>query len=153
MGRRRSLSDMQISRVFGALRAATIGSIALLAAGCGAGTEPTLVTVFPTASSISVDDYATFVVRNDSRETIYVGRCGERVQTGLDRRVGLRWENEMAALCILSLYMPPLQLAPGASVTDSVLVRSAGTFRVFIGYGRGDDRILYNAWSGGFTVD
>jgi hypothetical protein len=142
---------MTTSRLFG--RTATLAACAVVALACGGPTEPSDVAVIATAGSFAVDEYVPFVIRNDGHETIYVGRCGERVQTGLDRRVGARWENEMAALCILSFYVPPLQLAPGESVTDSVLVRSAGTFRVFIGYGRGDDRILYNAWSGGFTVD
>ena len=132
---------------------AMLGACAVFALACDGPTEPSDVTVIATARSVAVDEYALFEVRNDGRETIHVGRCGERVQTGLDRRVGARWENEMAALCVLSFYMPPLQLAPGESVTDSVLVRSAGTFRVFIGYGRGDDRILYTAWSGSFTVE
>lgn len=61
--------------------------------------------------------------------------------------------NERAASCILSYYAGPLALAPGESVTDSVLVRSAGTFRLFVGYGRGEQRILYQARSGAFRVD
>ncbi|MGH7638110.1 MAG: hypothetical protein ACREOK_10710, partial [Gemmatimonadaceae bacterium] len=72
--------------------------------------------------AFAVDTYATFVVGNHAREIIHVDRCGERVQAGLDRRVGARWENETAALCILAYYAGPLALAPGESVTDSVLV-------------------------------
>lgn len=144
---------MTTSRLFDAVRSASLAACAVAALACGGPTEPSDVTVMVTAGSVAVDAYARFVVRNDGRETIHVGRCGERVQTGLDRRVGARWENEMAALCVLSFYMPPLPLAPGESVTDSVLVRSAGTFRVFVGYGRGNERILHNAWSGSFTVD
>lgn len=96
---------------------------------------------------------ATFVVTNHLRETIHVDRCGEHVQAGLDRRVGARSENEMAAFCVLSHYAGPLALAPGESVTDSLQVRSAGAFRLFVGYGRGDQRILYQARSGAFRVD
>jgi hypothetical protein len=144
---------MTISRTFDGMRMAMYGAFAIFALGCGGPTEPSDVVVIPTAGAFSVDEHATFVVRNEGRETIYLARCGERVQAGVDRRVGLRWQNEMAGLCILSLYVPPLQLEPGESVTDSVLMRSPGTFRVFVGYGRGDDRILYNAWSRGFRVD
>ena len=144
---------MTTSRMFETMRATTLAACAVIALACGGATEPSDVAVIATESSFAVDEYVHFVVRNAGRESIYLGRCGERVQTGLDRRVGGRWENEMAALCILSFYMPPLQLAPGESVTDSVLVRSAGTFRVFVGYGRGNERILHNAWSGSFTVD
>jgi hypothetical protein len=144
---------MMTSRILGVARIAMFGAIAITAPGCGGPTEPSDVAVFPTASGFAVDDWIPFVVRNDGRETIYVDRCGERVLAGLDRRVGTRWENEMATLCVLSFYVPPLALAPGESVTDSVLVRSAGRYRLFVGYGRGDDRILYRAWSGGFSVD
>jgi hypothetical protein len=129
------------------------GAITIMTLGCGGPTEPSDVAVIPTANGFAIDEWVTFVVRNDGRETIHVDRCGERVLAGLDRRVGGRWENEMAALCVLAIYVPPLQLAPGESVTDSVLVRSAGRYRLFVGYGRGEQRILYRAWSGGFTVD
>jgi hypothetical protein len=145
---------MMIQRLSGALRAAMSGAFIALAIACGEPIDPTSdVTVVPTAGTFAVDTYATFAVTNHFRETIYVDRCGERVQAGLDRKVGARWENEMAALCILWYYVGPLALAPGESVTDSVLVRSAGTFRLFVGYGRGEQRILYQARSAGFRVD
>lgn len=129
-----------------------LAAAGLLAAGCGGDlTYPSAVKVAPTATNFAVNSYATYMVRNDSRETIHVDRCGTHVQVGLDRRVGDEWQNEMAAVCILSYYTGPLALAPGESVTDSVLVRSAGTFRVYVSYGRGDERDL--ARSGGFTVE
>ena len=140
---------MTTSRISAAARVVTLTALAF---GCGGPTAPSAVTVLPSSSSFSVGDYAIFTVRNGARETIYVDRCGEHVQAGLDRRVGLVWENEMAAICILSFYVPPLALAPGESVADSVLVRNPGTYRLFVGYGRGDDRILYQARSGGFVV-
>lgn len=145
---------MMIRRVSGALRAAMPGAFIAFAIACGEPTNPTSdVTVVPTAATLAVGTYATFVVSNQTRETIHVDRCGERVQAGLDRKVGARWENEVGAFCILSYYAGPLALAPGESVTDSVLVRSAGTFRLFVGYGRGAQRILYQARSGAFRVD
>ena len=145
---------MLIRRVSGVLRAAMSGAFIALAIACGEPTDPTSdVTVVPTAGTFAVDAYARFVVSNHRRETIHVDRCGERVQAGLDRKVGPSWETEMAALCVLSYYAGPLALAPGESVTDSVLVRSPGTFRLFVGYGRGEQRILYQARSGGFRVD
>ena len=148
------LSHMMIERVNGALRTAMLGAFSAFAIACGEPTNASPgVTVVPTAATFAVDAYATFVVSNQTRETILVDRCGERVQAGLDRRVGARWENEMAALCVLSYYAGPLSLAPGESVTDSVLVRSAGTFRLFVGYGRGEQRILYQARSVAFRVD
>ena len=140
-------------RTGGALRVACMAVVTALAMGCGGDlTYPSAVKVAPTASNFALDSYATFVVRNDSRQTIHVDRCGNHVQVGMDRRVGGEWENEMAAMCVLSYYAGPLALEPGESVTDSVLVRSAGTFRVYVGYGRGEQRILYQARSGGFTV-
>lgn len=145
---------MMIQRVSGALCSAMPGAFIAFAIGCSETTNASLdVTVVPTAEAFAVDAYATFVVSNHRRETIHVDRCGERVQAGLDRRVGASWENEMAALCVLSYYAGPLALAPGESVTDSVLVRSPGTFRLFVGYGRGEQRILYLARSGAFRVD
>ena len=123
-------------------------------AGCsGDLTYPNTVKVAPTASNFAVDSYAKFVVQNGGREAIHVDRCGDRVLAGLDRRVGGEWENSVGSFCILSYYTGPLTLQPGESVTDSVLVRSAGTFRVYVGYGRGEQRILYQARSGGFTVE
>lgn len=145
---------MMIRRVNGALRTVMPGAVIAFASGCGEPTNvSTDVTVVPSAATFAVDTYATFVVSNQTRETIHLDRCGERVQAGLDRRVGADWENEIGAFCILSYYAGPLALAPGESVTDSVLVRSAGTFRLFVGYGRGEQRILYQARSGAFGVD
>lgn len=144
---------MMNSRIPGVARMAMFGALAIVTLGCGGLTEPSDVAVIPTANGFAIDEWVTFVVRNDGRETIHVDRCGERVLAGLDRRVAGRWENEMATLCVLSFYVPPLALAPGESVTDSVLVRSPGRYRLFVGYGRGDTRILHKAWSGGFTVD
>jgi hypothetical protein len=129
-----------------------ISVLAVIAAGCDGVTGTDGVAVLPTARTFSTDAFATFVVRNDTRETIHVDRCGSRVLAGLDRRKGLHWENEMAALCVLSIISTPLALAPGESVTDSVLVRSSGIYRVVVGYGRGNLRILYQARSGNFTV-
>jgi hypothetical protein len=145
---------MTMTRTCGALRVAFVAAVAALAAGCGGDlTYPNGVKVMPTTGNFALESYATFVVRNETRETVHVERCGDRVQAGLDRRVGGEWQNEMAAICILSYYAGPLLLEPGESVTDSVLVRSAGTFRVYVGYGRGEQRILHQARSGGFTVD
>ena len=100
------------SRLIHRLRRAAFGAAATIMLGCGGATEPFGVAVIPTSGSFAVDDYATFVVRNDGRETIYVERCGHRVSAGLDRRVATGWENEMAALCVLSFYAGPLPLAP-----------------------------------------
>lgn len=141
-------------RTGGAVRVAFLAAAAAFTVGCsGDLTYPSAVRVSPTAGNFALESYVTFVVRNDSRQTIHLERCGNHVQVGLDRRVGGEWQNEMAALCVLSYYAGPLALEPGESVTDSVLVRSAGTFRVFVGYGRGEQRILYQARSGSFTVD
>lgn len=130
-----------------------ISAIALIAAGCGGVTDTDDVAVVPTERAFTTGAYATFVVRNETRETIHVDRCGNRVLAGIDRREGLLWENEMAALCALSVISTPLALASGESVTDSVLVRNPGVHRVFVGYGRGDLRILYQARSGSFIVE
>ena len=131
-----------------------VAAAGIFAAGCGGElTYPSAVKVAPTAATFPVNSYATFVVRNDSREAIHVDRCGTHVQVGLDRRVGGEWQNEMAAVCILSYYTGPLTLEPGEAVSDSVLVRSAGTFRVYVGYFRGAQDGLSLARSGGFTVD
>src|SRR5688572_9108045 len=122
---------MTMTRTGGALRVAYVAIVAAIAVGCNGNlTYPNGVKVAPTAGNFALESYATFVVRNETRETIYVERCGDRVQAGMDRRVGGDWQNEMAAICILSYYAGPLVLEPGESVTDSVLVRSAGTFRV-----------------------
>ena len=144
---------MTITRMRGAAIGAALTVGAALTAACGGNlTYPTDVKVLPVAANFAVDSYATFLVRNETRQTIHVDRCGTRVQAGLDRRVGGEWQNEMAAVCILSYYTGPLALAPGESVTDSVLIRSPGTFRVFVGYGSGNQDILYLARSGGFSV-
>jgi len=144
---------MTMTRATGALRTTFLAAVAMTAVACGDLTYPSAVKVAPTASVFAVDSYATFVVRNDSPKTIQVARCGDRVQVGLDRRVGGEWQNEMAGLCILSYYGGPFMLAPGESVTDSVLVRSAGTFRVSVAYGTGDERVLRQVESGAFTVE
>lgn len=141
-------------RTGSALRVAFLAAATALAVGCeGDLTYPSAVKVAPTAGNFALDSYATFVVRNDSRHTIHLDRCGDHVQTGLERRVGGEWENEMAAVCVLSYYTGPLALEPGESVTDSVLVRSAGTFRVYVGYLGGAQDRLHTARSGSFTVD
>lgn len=129
-----------------------ISALAVIAAACSGVTDTDGVAVVPTAQAFSTDTYATFVVRNETRETIHVDRCGNRVLAGIDRREGLLWENEMAALCPLSSLSTPLALASGESVRDSVLVRNPGVRRVVVGYGRGDLRILYQARSGSFSV-
>lgn len=130
-----------------------ICALALIAAGCDGVTGTDGVAVVPSARTFSTDAYATFVVRNDARETIHLDRCGNRVLAGLDRKEGLGWENEIGAFCFLALLSTPLALAPGESVTDSVFVRGPGVYRVVVGYGRGNLRILYQARSGGFTVE
>lgn len=132
---------------------AGIFALAIIAAGCNGVTGTDGVAVVPTARTFSTDAYASFMMRNDTRETIHVDRCGNRVLAGLERRAGLGWENEMAALCVLSIMSTPLALAPGESVTDSVFVRNPGVYRVFVGYGRGELRILYRATSGNFAVE
>jgi hypothetical protein len=141
-------------RTGGALRVAFLAASAAFTVGCsGDLTYPSAVRVSPTAGNFALDSYVTFVVRNDSRQTINVDRCGTHVSMGMDRRVGGEWQNEMSSACILSYYTGPLALAPGESVTDSVLVRSAGTFRVYVNYLRGEQDGRYQARSGGFTVD
>lgn len=135
------------------MRATMLAAVTVMA-GCGGNlTYPNAVKVTPTATNFGVDSYATFVVHNAGTQAIHVDRCGTRVQAGLDRRVGGGWQNEMAAVCILSYYTGPLTLQPGESVTDSVLVRSAGTFRVFVGYGRGEQENRYQTTSGSFSVE
>ena len=129
-----------------------VSALAIIAMGCESVTGTDGVAVVPSARSFRTDAFATFVVRNDTRETIHVDRCGSRVLAGLDRRQGLAWANEMAALCVLSILSTPLALAPGESVTDSILVRSPGVYRVVVGYGGGNLRILRLARSGSFTV-
>jgi hypothetical protein len=138
----------------GARRAAILGALALLAFGCADGTLPlTGVAVTPTAPSFSVDGWAVYRVSNVSHETIRLARCGDHVQAGLDRRVNDEWQNEMAAVCILSFYTPPLELGPGQSVVDSVPVRTAGVYRVVVGYGQGNLDVLRTVRSGGFRVE
>ena len=73
---------MTITRMRGAAIGAALTVGATLTAACGGNlTYPTDVKVIPVAANFAVDSYATFLVRNETRQTIHVDRCGTLLRT------------------------------------------------------------------------
>jgi len=93
-----------------------------------------------------------FSVRNETAQTIFVSRCGERVSLAIERHRMGAWENAGAAICPANLLMAPAELRSGEALSDSVRVADPGEYRLVVNYGSGVLRVLYGAFSSSFVI-
>jgi hypothetical protein len=136
------------------MRMLLFGALASALASCESPTERTgLVVVSPQAESYAAPAAVTVIVRNDTRETIWVSRCGVNLLVAVERQVGVRWENVSDDVCIASTAHVPLTLEPGESAEGSVDVNAPGIYRVVATYFQGArDGLLWTP-STPFTVE
>jgi hypothetical protein len=115
----------------------------VLLAACSDPTGSTGVRVRAESETIPAfrsDEVVTvrYTVTNATFTTIELSPCGERLTADVQRLEDGEWVTVGGMVCPLAL-LPPVELAPGESRTDSVQVTGFGTWRVHIRYARGGD--------------
>lgn len=107
----------------------------LLAAACtgdpaGIDTDGVKMTVSVDPATPPVQYNATVLVRNESSRPIYVlNHCGNIVGAGLERREGGRWVAAPGGVICFAAYTPPIELAPGETVTGAIPIDQPGVYR------------------------
>jgi hypothetical protein len=72
-----------------------------------------------------------YTVTNGSDETVALDACGTRIDAHPERKDGGSWTPDGGMAC-LAVVTPPIQVAPGATVTDSTEIVGWGTWRLRI---------------------
>ena len=93
-----------------------------------------------------------YAVSNGFDESIHVSACGDRIRPGLESRVDGEWQFSSPGICQANVSSVPREVTAGAAATDSVHIQSPGEYRLRIGFGRGNLRILYMRVSQPFTL-
>jgi hypothetical protein len=79
-------------------------------------------------------------IQNHGGGTIYLWRCGDTVLFEVQRLESVGWASYSAAICITSLDMSPIPLAPGATLTGTRTIDGpAGQYRLRVGAGEAPD--------------
>ncbi|HSU16730.1 hypothetical protein [Longimicrobium sp.] len=77
-----------------------------------------------------------FTLTNTTSSTIQLPLCGSRFVAQVERLENGSWVLGEPILACPAVLQPPLEVAPDASVTDSVRVTGFGTWRVRVPYSR-----------------
>ncbi len=74
-----------------------------------------------------------FTVTNVGETSVWLERCGDRLMTFVDVRVGGGWEYYRGDICPAVHVMSPWELPPGATRTGSRGIQEAGYYRLRFG--------------------
>ena len=92
-----------------------------------------------------------FAITNPGADSAFVGACGLRVTTFVERLSRTIWEPYAGGVCQAIYLFEPLGLAPGARLTGIAQIPDAGTYRLKIDGGT-DPRRLSAVTSPSFGV-
>lgn len=77
----------------------------------------------------------SFKVTNHGIHTVYVGRCGEKIATVLERDGPAGWEETTPRACFSSLDLGPVGAAPHETLSGQIEVGEPGLYRLRLAVG------------------
>jgi hypothetical protein len=139
--------------------------LAALATGCTSPTSAERTARRTGAATLQIttdrDDYVLgagdgavvrFDVRNGGDETALVHSCGHEMVAVVEREENGAWAQHAGSMCVATLDMTPVPVAPGAAHDGGVRIDQPGRYRLRIEYGVGEIYIRHSALSPTFVV-
>jgi len=126
-------------------------ALVIVLAACVNPTEPATPVALTMAGSL-FDRGAPIplTIVNSSNQSAFVGACGPTVSIEIEQRRRV-WEPYAGGICLAIYVFEPRELAPGATISRTIWIEDAGTYRLTIQAGA-DARRLLTVTSASFLV-